>query len=346
MRVPVAILGATGMVGQRAIQLLQGHPWFEIAALAASERSAGKSYRDACRWHLDGEPYAGLGDVPVIACDPATVTAHVGRTGIALSALETAAASACERPFANAGWAVVSNASSHRMDDDVPLLVPELNAEHLALLDRQPRGALITNPNCTSLPVVFALAPILRSVGIEAVCLASYQAVSGAGYPGESAWDMLGNVRPHPGNEEEKLAIEPQKILGTVGPAGIVPADFALSARCVRVPVTDGHLVAIQLKTRHPLSPSDAVALLSGFDPGLDLPFAPHPLMIHRTERDRPQPRLDADRGRGMAVSFGRVEHCPVMGLKLFALAHNTVRGAAGAAILNAELLVARGRVA
>lgn len=343
MSVPVIVLGATGMVGQRALQLLRGHPWFHVAALCASERSAGRPYREACRWHLDGEPFAGHGDTRVEPCDPEALAARIG-PAIALSALDTSAAAELERPFARAGFAVVSNASAHRMDDDVPLLVPELNADHLALVARQgTKGLVVTNPNCTSIPVVMALAPLLRTVGIEAVCVSSWQAVSGAGYPGESAWDMIGNVRPHPGNEEEKLAIEPRRILGRVGPAGIELADFAMSARCVRVPVADGHLVSVQVKTRDPIAPHDAIRLLQAFDGGLELPSAPRPPLRYHDQRDRPQPRFDAMAGEGMAVTFGRVERCPVMGLKLFALAHNTIRGAAGAAILNAELLVARG---
>lgn len=346
MHVPIVVLGATGMVGQRALTLLRDHPYLRVAAIAASDRSAGKRYRDACRWHLPGDPYAGFGEWPVLRCDPHEIAAAVGRPCLALSALDTAAATDLERPFAAAGFAVVSNASSHRADEDVPLLVPELNAPHLALIDRQVGpGLLLTNPNCTVLPVVFALAPLLRTVGVEAVCVSSWQAVSGAGYPGESAWDMLGNVRPHPGNEEEKLQQEARRILGALDGDRVVPADFAISARCVRVPVVDGHLVSLQVRTRDPIEPDDAIALLAGFDPGLDLPSAPHPLMVYRDGRDRPSPRMDAEVGSGMAISFGRVERCPTMGLKLFALAHNTVRGAAGAAILNAELLVRTGRV-
>jgi aspartate-semialdehyde dehydrogenase len=344
-RVPVVVLGATGMVGQRAVERLIGHPWLRVGALAASGRSAGKAYQDACSWHLPGIPYAGLGSERVHACDPHVLAELIGGPGIAISALDTDAARELERPFARLGWHVVSNASAHRMDADVPLVIPEINADHLALCDRfEGPGAVITNPNCTTVPVAAVLAPIHRRVGVEAVTVASYQAVSGAGYPGESAWDMLGNCRPHPGNEEDKLMVEPARILGRLGPDGVVPADFALSARCVRVPVADGHLVAIHVRTRQPLSPADAVALLEG-EPSLDLPHSPRPLLIHRTERDRPSARFDADAGAGMAISFGRVERCPVMGLKLFALAHNTVRGAAGAAILNAELLLASGRV-
>jgi len=204
---------------------------------------------------------------------------------------------------------------------------------------------LVTNPNCTSIPVTMALAPIHRAVGVEAVTVASYQAVSGAGYPGESAWDMLGNVRIHPGDEEEKLATEPKRMLGTLHEGKVVPASFEMSARCVRVPVVDGHLVAVHVRTRDPLSPSDAVALMQDWRPDVGLPSSPEAVLVHRPERDRPQPRLDSGLGGGMAVSFGRVERCPVMGLKLFALAHNTMRGAAGAALLNAELLVARGKI-
>lgn len=346
-RVPVVVLGATGMVGQRALTLLRDHPWFRVAALAASERSAGRRYADACGWHLPGEPYAGMGDTIVQACDPEALIAEAGGPGIAVSALDTAAARELEEPFARAGWYVVSNASVHRMHPRVPLVLPEVNPDHLGLLDEQPwRGAIVTNGNCTAMPVTLALAPLIEAVGVEAVCVASYQAVSGAGYPGESAWDMIGNVRPHPGNEEEKLEEEPRRILGSLRGGVIVPADFALSARCVRVPVADGHLVAIQVKTRDPIAPEDAVALLSGWQGRAGaLPSAPRPVLLHRTERDRPSPRFDADAGGGMAVSFGRVERCSVMGLKLYALAHNTVRGAAGAALLNAELLVASGRL-
>lgn len=338
-RIPVAVLGATGMVGQRMVQLLDRHPWFKVGWLAASPRSAGKRYDEACVWHLPGVRFGGLGAQRVDACDPATLTAAAGGPGIALSALDTGAAAELERAFAAAGWIVISNASAHRMDEDVPLLVPEVNADHLALIERQPGpGAVITNPNCTSMPLVLTLKPLLDAVGIEALTVASYQAVSGAGYPGESAWDMLGNVRPHPGNEEIKLGEEPRKMLGRLSPSGVELADFAISARCVRAPVVDGHLVAVHVRTRHPISPDDARALMEGWRPGLDLPSAPVPVLHHAPERDRPSPRFDADNGDGMAVTFGRVEACPVMGLKYFALAHNTVRGAAGGALQNAEL--------
>ncbi len=351
MSTPVAILGATGMVGQRLVQLLATHPTLRVGALAASPRSAGKRYADAADWHLPvlpsggaaAEAYAGLGDALVHPSDPDALAEVLGGPGLALSALDSDAAKALEKPFARAGWTVISNASAHRMDADVPLVVPEINADHLALTARQDTaGAIVTNPNCTSMPVVIALKPLLDAVGIEAVTVSSYQAVSGAGYPGESAWDMIGNVRPHPGNEEAKLAEEPRKILGRLGADGVSPADFAMSARCVRVPVADGHLVAVHVRTRDPISPDDAVAVMSAWRPGLGLPSAPEPVLRHVVPRDRPSPRFDRDAGGGMAVSFGRVERCAVMGLKFFALAHNTVRGAAGAALLNAELWHAR----
>lgn len=346
-RIPLVVLGATGMVGQRALLLLRDHPWFRVAALAASDRSAGRSYREACRWLFPGEPYAGYGDLPVLPCEPGAVTAAVGGLGIALSGLPTDTAKTAEPAFAEAGWHVVSNASSYREAPLVPLIIPEVNADHLALAQRQSwKGSLITNPNCTIMPMVIALAPLHRAVGVEAVTVASYQAVSGAGYPGESAFDMIGNARPHPGNEEEKVASEPNKIFGTLGPTGIEPAGIAISARCVRVNVLDGHLVAVNVRTKHPVSPSEAAELMRAFDGGLDAPSAPRPLIHVVTERDRPNARWDADAGGGMAVTVGRLEPCPVMGLKFFALAHNTLRGAAGAALINAELLVTRGVVA
>ena len=347
MSIPVVVLGATGMVGQRALSLLKNHPWFDIAALAASERSAGKRYDEACRWHLPGEPWAGLGDRIVEACDADALTARLGRTGIALSALDAKPAKHIEKAFAEAGWAVVSNASAFRGDPSVPLVIPEVNADHLELVRTQnTKGFIVTNPNCTSMPLVIALKPILDAVGIEAVTVASYQAVSGAGYPGESAWDMLGNVRPHPGNEEEKVAAEPLKILGTFGEGGVTHASFPISARCVRAPVVDGHLVAVHVKTTQPITPEEATELFRSWAGGnLTTPTAPRPPIVVQAQRDRPSPRFDKDLGGGMAVSVGRIEACPVMGLKFFALAHNTVRGAAGAALLNAELLVDRGFV-
>lgn len=345
-RIPVVVLGATGMVGQRALSLLRDHPTLEVVALAASARSAGKTYAEACRWLLPGEEHAGYGSWTVHPCDPDVLARIAGGPAIALSALDTDAARELERPFAAAGWAVITNAGVHRQDPDVPLVLPEVNADHLAVVDRRTtRGFIVANGNCTAMPVILPLAALHRAVGVDAVVVASWQAVSGAGYPGESAYDLLGNVRPHPGNEEEKLASEPRKVLGTLTDGGFVDAPIAISARCVRVPVVDGHLVSLAVRTKRPVDPAGVVELLGSWDPGLQLHSAPHPPLVHRPGRDRPQPRWDAGEGGGMSVVFGRVERCEVMGIKLFALAHNTVRGAAGAAVLNAELVVATGRI-
>ena len=335
-KIPVAILGATGMVGQRLIQLLADHPWFTIGALCASERSAGQAYGQACVWRLPGDPPKGISEMRVQSCDPAALSGM----RVALSAMPSSAARAVEAEFRASGFAVVSNASAYREDPSVPLVIPEVNADHLGLIKRQPgQGYIVTNPNCCAIPLALALAPLHAAFGVQALCVSTWQAVSGAGYPGESAWDMVGNVHPHPGNEEEKLAIEPQKLLGSMD----APAEFAVSARCVRVATADGHLISVQVRTEKPCTPEQAIAAWRGFESDLDLPSLPQPLFHILERRDRPQPRLDIDRGQGMAVSIGRVEACPVMGLKFYALAHNTVRGAAGAAIANLELLQSQG---
>ncbi|MDP2312424.1 MAG: aspartate-semialdehyde dehydrogenase [Pseudomonadota bacterium] len=337
-RIDVAILGATGMVGQRFLELLDRHPLFRVAELAASDRSAGKRYGDAAPWRLDSEPL--LQDRVVVACDPAAV-----RSQVVFSALDKGAAVGIEAAFRDAGHLVISNASAYRMAPEVPLLIPEVNPDHLELI-RGARGAIVTNPNCTCIPLVVALAPLHRAYGVEAVTCASYQAVSGAGYPGESAWDMLGNVHPHPGDEEEKVAEEPRKILGTLLGGTIDRAPFPISARCVRVPVTDGHLIAAQIRLKGDPSPEDVVACLREFVAPYDLPSSPRPLLRLTERRDRPTPRTDAMAGNGMAITVGRVERCEVMGVKLFALAHNAIRGAAGGAIANAELLHRLGMIA
>lgn len=340
-RVPVAVMGATGMVGQRLLKHLHGHPWLQVVAVAASERSAGRRLRDASKWVLDGPAWpGGVGELTVLPC---TAAALAGHARIALSALPGAAARVAEPELRDAGLWVVSNASAFRQDPSVPLVIPEVNPDHLALADGQPGpGGLVTNPNCCAMPLAMALAPLHQAFGVQALTCATWQAVSGAGYPGESAWDMIGNVHPHPGDEEDKLTVEPQKILGTPGQ----PADFAVSARCVRVPVADGHLVSIQVRLAgDPGIAAVREALLDWRPAGPTLPSSPARVLILRDERDRPQPRLDCGEGAGMSVVLGRLEACPVMGTKLYALAHNTVRGAAGAALLNAELLVATGRV-
>ncbi|MFZ5481443.1 MAG: aspartate-semialdehyde dehydrogenase [Myxococcota bacterium] len=331
MPVPVAILGATGMVGQRFVQLLRGHPVFEVAELCASDRSAGKRYEDAAPWRLEGDN--PLPDRVVLPCEPGAVTSRV-----VFSALDKGVALSLEPAFRDAGHAVISNASAFRMADGVPLLIPEVNPDHVELVRGQ-RGFVVTNPNCTCIPMTVALAPLHRIWGVEAVTMASYQAVSGAGYPGESAWDILGNVHPHPGDEEQKVAEEPRKILG--GPTS--PATFPISARCVRVPVADGHLVAVQARLRGSPRVDEVAEAIRGFVSPVDLPSSPRPLVRVLDRRDRPTPRMDAGAGGGMAITVGRIEPCEVMTVKFFALAHNAIRGAAGGAIANAELLHQRG---
>lgn len=343
-RVGVVVLGATGMVGQRLLERLDRHPWFEVVAVAASDRSVGRALKEASRWRLPGA-WPAAGALPVLPCHPATVREAAPQARLVLSALPSDAAREVEPAFARAGFAVLSNASAFRQHPLVPLVIPEVNAAHLRTVrERTPFGPgfVVTNPNCCAIPVALALAPLHAAFEVEAVVVSTWQAVSGAGYPGESAWDVVGNVHPHAGDEEEKLAVEPQKILGSVHE----PAAFPLSARCVRVPVADGHLVSLQVRTRRPCTPDDARAAWQAWRPDLPaLPSLPERLFVELTDRDRPMPRLDADLGGGMSVALGRVEPCPVMGLKLFALAHNAVRGAAGAALANAELCLAWGLV-
>ncbi len=330
------------MVGQQMVRRLAAHPWFRVEVLTASQRSTGRAYQDAARWHYPGEAYAGLGSHPVVDADPDDLRRRLGPRGIVFSALDRDAAERLERACAGVGLAVVTNAGANRMAPDVPLLIPEVNPQMLGLLPEG--GFIVANPNCTAMPVAMTLAP-LRSLGWEAATVASWQAVSGAGWPGESAYDMLGNAHPHAGDEEEKLAAEPCRILGEFVDGAWQPHSAGLSARCVRVPVVDGHLVAVHARFRDRPTPDDVMDLWRSWEPGLDLPSAPRPPLRISVGRDRPSARWDADAGDGMAVTTGRVEVCPVLGVKWFALAHNTVRGAAGAALLNAELLVARGLV-
>ncbi len=345
--IKVAILGATGTVGQRFIQLLQGHPWFEIAALTGSERTAGRSYGEAGRWLLEGEMPAELRGMTLLGSDDALDTPLV------FSALPSSAAAEIEGRLATAGHVVCSNASCYRMDADVPLLIPEVNPEHLELIDTQRkqrgwRGAIVTNPNCTATPATMALRPLLDTFGLSKVMLVSMQALSGAGYPGVPSYDALDNVIPFIGGEESKVETEPQKMLGMLRDAQIVPADFTISAHCNRVPVLEGHLECISVELRRKASPDEVVAALREFralPQELDLPSAPPRPIIVRDEDDRPQLRRDRDAGGGMATTVGRVRPCPILDYKLVALAHNTIRGAAGGSVLNAELMVQQGYV-
>ena len=347
-KMPVAVLGATGAVGQRMVQLLADHPWFRIEALVASERSAGKSYRDAARWLLPGSAPESVASMKVLSLSDE----YPGR--IAFSALDASVAGEAEEAAAGRGLLVVSNARNHRMERDVPLLVPEVNADHLALLDRQGErfpggGRILTNPNCSTIGLVLALAPLHRAFGLKAVHVTTLQALSGAGYPGLAAWDLADNVVPHIGGEEDKLETEPLKILGDLraegdGAAEVVPAAFPISASVHRVAVVDGHLesVAVTLE-KDGVSPEDvaeAFRTFSGRPQELGLPTAPRAALAVLDAEDRPQPRQDRDAGAGMTVSVGRIRSDAVLGLKFSLLVHNTVRGAAGAAVLNAELAV------
>ena len=343
-RIPVAILGATGAVGQRFVSLLDRHPWFRVSALCASDRSAGRPYGDVVRWHLDVPMPAWAGGMVVAPCEP-DVPARV-----AFSGLDAAVAGEIETRFAATGYAVVSNARNHRMSPDVPLLVPEVNHAHLALLAKQRRrfargGLLVTNPNCSTVGLVMALAPIDAAFGVRRVVVATLQAVSGAGYPGVPSIDILGNVVPYIGGEEEKIEAESRRILGAPGK----PASFSVSAHCHRVPVTDGHTVAFSVKTARSAAPAEAAKALAAWRSplaALGLPSLPEWPIVVRDEPDRPQPRHDRMAGQGMSVTVGRIRTCPVLGLKMVALVHNTIRGAAGIAILNAELLKAKGLLA
>jgi len=326
------------MVGQQLVRLLSGHSRFDVTGVAASRNSSGTPYRDTS-WRIEGLPHGGRGDLPIHPCDP---EAFPSPPGIAFSALPSGAAREVEPAFAEAGWTVVSNASAYRGDPRVPLLVPEVNPDHLGLVAAQETpGLLVTNPNCVAIPLVLSLKPLQDAVGVEEVVVSTYQAVSGAGFSGETAWDMIGSVHPHAGDEEEKVEAEPRRILGRLAGQQLAEAPFRVSARCVRVPVRDGHLLSVSVRTGRALSPEDARELFTSWRPEVTgrLPSAPDPPLRVRSERDRPSPAVDAGAGAGMAATIGRIESCPVLGLKYYVLAHNTVRGAAGAALLNAELL-------
>ncbi|NPV65653.1 MAG: aspartate-semialdehyde dehydrogenase [Anaerolineae bacterium] len=344
-RVNVAILGATGAVGQRFIQLLENHPWMRVTAVIASDRSAGKSYAEATRWVLTGTPPADVAALPVLPLDADPDTPLV------FSALPAEIATERELELAAAGYVVCSNVKSHRMADDVPLLIPEVNADHLGLIDVQRRrrgwstGALVTSPNCTTTPVVMALAP-LKPFGISRVSAVSMQAISGAGYPGVASLDIFDNVIPYIPGEEEKLETESCKMLGDLNGERVEWLAATVSAQCHRVPVLDGHTVAVSVTLdRQPelAAIREAWESFTGPEVVRGLPSAPQKPLVICDAPDRPQPRRDRDAGNGMSAVIGRLRPCPVLGYKFVTMAHNTVRGAAGGAILNAELLIAQG---
>lgn len=341
----VGILGATGTVGQRFLQLLDGHPRFAVTALAASDRSAGKRYAEACTWRLPGDMPRAVRALVVQAPEPPL------DCDLVFSSLPADVAGPLETRFAQAGHPVISNSSSHRMDETVPLLIPEVNPDHLALLEPcrgTGRGFIVTNPNCSTVMIALALAPLAARFGVEAVVATTLQALSGAGYPGVAALDITDNVVPFIANEEEKIERETRKILGRLSGGRVAPAEFAVSAQCHRVNVVDGHMAAVRVQLGRAADPTelrDAFASFTGLPQELRLPSAPQQPIVVREEPDRPQPRLDRDAGRGMSVTVGRIARDAVLGHRFEVLGHNTIRGAAGAAILNAELLLAQGYV-
>lgn len=346
-RIPVAVLGATGAVGQTFIRLLEGHPLFRVAEVAASERSAGKRYEQAMTWH-EGELPEEVADLTVVACDPAEVSSK-----IVFSAMDASVAGEVEQAFARGGAFVLSNARNHRMDPDVPLVIPEVNAGHLALIDCQRAsrgwpGAIVTNANCATTVAAVALAPLHETFGVRKALIATMQAVSGAGYPGVASLDILGSVIPYIGGEEEKIERELNKILGAMNGRSVVPAGIAVSAHANRVPVEHGHTACMTIELEKPAKPEEAIEVLRTWkgDPVCHgLPSAPDEPLVVRAEPDRPQAKRDVDTGRGMATVVGRVRSDPVMHLRLVALSHNTVRGAAGGSVLNAEVLGRTGRL-
>jgi aspartate-semialdehyde dehydrogenase len=344
-KIPVGILGATGVVGQRFIQLLEGHPWFEVAWLAASDRSEGKQYEDAVRWRLKTPIPEHVRKLPV---SPAGTE---GAPRVIFAALDAGIARELEPKFAEAGCAVVSNSSAFRMQQDVPLVIPEVNPDHLALIERQcwrkkSGGYIVTNPNCSAIGLVVALAPLHEKFGVESLFVTTMQAVSGAGYPGVASLDILGNVIPFIKNEEEKMEEETRKLLGRLNSHAVEDAGFSMTAHCNRVAVEDGHTESVSVKLKKTASADEIVAAFSEFRSKpheLGCPLAPERPLVYDAAPDRPQPRFDVDRGNGMTVSVGRLRPCGVLDYKFTVLSHNTIRGAAGAALLNAELLKVQG---
>jgi aspartate-semialdehyde dehydrogenase len=343
-RTHVGILGATGMVGQHFIKFLDGHPQFELTWLGASERSAGKRYTEAAKWHLGGNVPESTARLTVEEAKPGNAPA------LLFSAMDASVATEIEQAFASAGHTVVSNSRNHRMDADVPLLVPEINPDHLKLISLQRKnrgwkGQIVTNPNCSTIVLTMALAP-LKQFGIERVIVTTMQAVSGAGYPGVPSMDILGNVVPYIGGEEEKMQQETQKILGDFAVDRVEPLAAKVSAHCNRVAVVDGHTITVSVAFSSTPSHADLLQAFESYQ-GLpqqrNLPSAPKNPVQYLAELDRPQPRKDVERDRGMATFIGRLRACPVFDWKFVALGHNTVRGAAGAAVLNAELMLSEG---
>jgi aspartate-semialdehyde dehydrogenase len=347
-RIPVAILGATGSVGQRFIQLLEGHPWFAVAELVASDRSAGREYAEACDWRVSGSMPDSVKGIRVRGLEEDL------SSPVVFSSLPGGIALEIENRHASQGKQVFTNASDNRMVEDVPLVIPEVNPEHLGLIETQRKnrgwdnGLIVANPNCSTIHLVLALKPLQDRFGIESMIATTLQATSGAGYPGVPSLDMLDNVVPYIGSEEEKIETETLKLFGTLGDGEIDFASMGISAQCTRVPVRDGHTEAVSIKFRDHAGVDDVLEAFRSFrarPQELGLPFAPANPVVVRDEQDRPQPVLDRDLENGMASVVGRVRECPVFDVKFVLLGHNTIRGAAGASILNAELLREEGYI-
>jgi aspartate-semialdehyde dehydrogenase len=345
-KIRAGVLGATGMVGQRLVHLVADHPWFELTEVAASERSSGKTYGEAVHWHLETRIPPAARDLVVKGLDPSLDCDFV------FSALDSSVAGPAEEDFARAGYPVVSNSRNHRMDPDVPLLIPEVNAAHLDAIPLQQKnrgydtGFIVTNPNCSTAGLVLVLKPLADVFGLEKIFVVTLQAISGAGYPGVASMDIQGNVVPFISGEEEKMEAEPQKLLGKWDGSRFVDAGLGLSAHCNRVPVVDGHLECVSIGLKKIASLGEVREALRTFevDAGLaSLPTAVRNPIVVLEEENRPQPRRDLHAGNGMAAVVGRVRECPLLDVKLTLLSHNLIRGAAGAALLNAELLAARG---
>lgn len=348
-KIPVGVLGATGMVGQRFIELLQDHPWFELVALAASERHSGRPYGEVVSWRLpNSDISSAIAVLPVVACTPEALP----NVKIVFSALPGEVAGEIEIAFAQAGVAVFSNAKNHRMAADVPILIPEVNADHIAAIAQQQQqrgwsGFIVTNANCASTPLVMALKPLQLAFGIRKVLITTMQSISGAGYPGLPSYDILDNVIPYIGGEEEKLESETLKMLGEWQEGrGFVAAPLVVSAHCNRVATREGHLECASVEFERDARPEDVIAAWENYVPEsqtVRLPSAPEKALIYRREIDRPQTLRDRDAGKGMSVTLGRLRRCPILSYKFVALAHNTIRGAAGGSVLNAEWCVSKG---
>lgn len=344
-KIPVAILAATGTVGQRFVQLLADHPWFEVVVVTGSERTVGRPYGDGVNWKLLGEPPEKIANLIVQPTEPGF------EVQVCFSALPTSQARELEPAFAKAGHIILTNASPYRMDPYVPLLIPEVNPDHIGMIPRQREkygweGYIVANANCSTTSVVLPMQILHQAYGLETAVIVTMQAISGAGHPGVASMDILDNIIPYIGGEDSKVESEPRKLCGTYADGEFKLADFVVSAQTNRVPVFDGHLGSVSVKLKQSASPEEVIQLFQNWRPpalARDLPSLPDPVLIYRPEDDRPQPRLDRDSGKGLAWTVGKVRECPVQDIRFLSLAHNTLRGAASGSVLNAELLVGQG---